>query len=1348
MAGLSWPKINDNGDLFLMAALFLAVVFLLVLISRIVVQAVIRRQIEQEVAERKQAEEGLRQKEALFRLLADNATDVIWTLGHRREFTYVSPSVERLRGFTPDEAMRQSLAETFMPMSLRVIEPALQRIYEAEEAGVQYPYTDRYELQQPCKTGAIVWAELIINVMHDDNGKFMGVLGVTRDITDQKRAEQNIHRTNFELQQRVEELARLNDITQTLVSNLDFETALNTITRELCLLFNADTCGVVMLNAGRTHYTVVAEYTQTNTPSTVGMVFALQDNPLSARIIATKKPALFTAKDITPIDTGREDVLNQRRVQCMLVVPLLARAEVIGTIGIDTTTPGRVFSPQEVELAQTVAGQLAGVIANARLFQQERRQRQMAESLQEVATVLNSSLDLPTVLQKIMQQFGRVINHDGVAIFLLVDDDLVLTASEKVSDIYLGIRIPVTSNSPGAQVFRTNRSMLIDDVRVHPDWEVWADNPNPPVLCWMGAPLSVEDKVIGTLNADSFTPFAYSKDDQRALETFANHAATAIRNAQQVKLIEDTLFETQLLYRVGSILAKTPDIQRGIEKALGEFLHVLSVDQGGIALFEPGQSSGRLFALYRHGRPQPIGDPINLNSVGHRHVIETGQPLAIYDALNDPRLQETRDLTANHQIKSMLFIPLISRGQVIGVMGADATANYRVFTEHEKGLAQAVADQIATTIENARLFEQEQEQRRMAESLRQVATSLTSSLDLRVVLQKILEQLAYVVRYDGAGILLQQGGQLVLSAGTDHAGDFIGTAISMDTDDPAVRVVKSKTAMFIPDVHRDPAWKIWPGGESIRGWMGSPLITGQGVIGTLTVDSERVGAYNEKSVQLLQTFANQAAVAIENANLFAQLQAAKEAAEAASHAKSFFLASVSHEVRTPLNGILGFAQILKMDPIITARQREGLDVIEQSGHHLLTLINDILDLAKIEAGRLDLHYANFNLIKFLNGVCKIIQIRTEFKSIYFQCIPNILDNTAGMPHDLPQVVHGDEIRLRQVLINILGNAVKFTDIGGVIFRVNRLDAGLNPAECALRFEIEDTGSGIAAEDQDAIFEPFQQVGHEARKSEGTGLGLNICFNLVQLMGGQLQVNSTVGVGSRFWFDLPLPEVVDTAALLAPPEALPIVGIKGRAPKILLVAKTYENRKVLVGLLSPLGCEIIETTDGVAGLTQAIQHVPDAIITDVSLPKMSGLEMVASLRQHPLLKDVVIIATSSSLQSTDPQQSLAAGCDTFIPKPIKADQLYAELQKLLGLEWIYADAGAQNPSSTPPALIPPEPPALSKLIDLARIGDVRQIRRYVADLEQRDARLKPFTDQVNVLAKGFQLERLRSFLASF
>ncbi len=479
----------------------------------------------------------------------------------------------------------------------------------------------------------------------------------------------------------------------------------------------------------------------------------------------------------------------------------------------------------------------------------------------------------------------------------------------------------------------------------------------------------------------------------------------------------------------------------------------------------------------------------------------------------------------------------------------------------------------------------------------------------------------------------------------------------------------------------------------------------------------------------------------------AQLQEAKEKAEVASQAKSEFLSSMSHELRTPLNGILGYAQILKRDSHLTANQKKGLNVIHQSGNHLLTLINDILDLAKIEARKLELYLTDLHLGSFLSGVAGIIKMRALEKDILFEykTAPN-----------LPMGIRADEKRLRQVLLNLLGNAVKFTDWGKVALSVSLVKPEAdNSHQQTLRFEVKDTGVGIKPEELAKIFQPFEQVGDVKRRGAGTGLGLTISRQLVELMGGEIQVSSEFGKGATFWFEasFPVAEPVTTLDQLA--ESKRIVGYQGKPRQILIVDDKEENRLVLQNMLEPLGFEITLGEDGQQEIELAQQIQPDCILTDLVMPVKTGFEAVEEIRNLPPLKDVVIIAISASVLDMDQEKSRFLGCDFFLPKPIDETKLLAALQEYLQLEWIYEAVIESNSAdlvnietATAQELVPPPPEEIEILYELAMLGNMKKIRDRAIHLEELDEKYVPIATKLKNLAQGFQEKAILNLIEQY
>lgn len=464
-----------------------------------------------------------------------------------------------------------------------------------------------------------------------------------------------------------------------------------------------------------------------------------------------------------------------------------------------------------------------------------------------------------------------------------------------------------------------------------------------------------------------------------------------------------------------------------------------------------------------------------------------------------------------------------------------------------------------------------------------------------------------------------------------------------------------------------------------------------------------------------------------------KLQHSKELAESANRAKSTFLANMSHELRTPLNGILGYSQILNRDETIADKQ--GIQIIQRCGEHLLTLINDILDLSKIEADKLELTTMDFNLSVFLNDIVEIFKMRAEQKGIKF-----IYDNFSK----LPTVVNGDEKRLRQILLNLLSNAIKFTPKGQVRFKVNyhsqTSDLGI------ISFEVEDSGIGIAVDHIEKIFSPFQQVGDQSLQTEGTGLGLAITKKLIEMMGGKIKLKSQIGIGSEFGFTIPLtvisekPAEEQTTTIQASKKT--IIGFeKSEQFIILVVDDKWENRVLLTKVLVDLGFEVLEAENGEDALIKTEQFKPNAIIMDLKMPRMDGLEATKHIRENSDFDDIVILAASANVFDYQQQQAMEAGCNVCIKKPINIDEFLEKLAEHCKIKWIYNT----TTETTTEEMILPAVEQIQELLNIAKTGNIRAFIKQTEMLVEKQSNLKPFVEKANKFAKGFQMNELKHFL---
>jgi signal transduction histidine kinase/CheY-like chemotaxis protein len=521
----------------------------------------------------------------------------------------------------------------------------------------------------------------------------------------------------------------------------------------------------------------------------------------------------------------------------------------------------------------------------------------------------------------------------------------------------------------------------------------------------------------------------------------------------------------------------------------------------------------------------------------------------------------------------------------------------------------------------------------------------------------------------------------------------------------------------------------------VRANLVVPLIKGDQLWGLLCIHQcAHPRAWQSAEIGFVTKIAIHLGVALQQTELLlraqhqsAELKRAKEVADAANEAKSTFLASISHELRTPLNAILGFTQLLLYDAPLRSEQQDYLEIINRSGEHLLTLINDVLEMTKIEAGRITLNENNFDFYGFLSSLEEMLQLKARSKGLQL-----VFERTLSVP----QYIRADESKLRQVLINLLGNAIKFTQFGSVSLRVRlapvRTFRAIDPdTPITLEFEVEDTGPGIAPGEIEKLFEAFVQSETGRNSQEGTGLGLPISRQFVRLMKGDITVTSTLGQGSIFRFEIACrPTEVDSI----PPQPVKqrILGLEPDQPsyRVLVAEDKRENRQLLVKLMTEVGFEVWEVENGAEAVQTWATWRPDLIWMDMQMPVMDGFEATGQIRareqeqtSESSVTPTKIIALTAHAFEENREQVLASGCDDYVSKPFRAEILFAKMAHHLGVRYLYADTIA-----LPTPAIDISPPSL-QAVDLAIMPAEWSVQMRLAAINLDDEKILQLVGQI-------------------
>ena len=831
----------------------------------------------------------------------------------------------------------------------------------------------------------------------------------------------------------------------------------------------------------------------------------------------------------------------------LLAVPLLREGQPIGAINI-TRSQAMAFTERQIALLETFAAQAVIAIENARLFTelQEKNQAlteahsQVSEALErqtatsDVLRVIGSSqTEIQPVFETIVRNavrlcegvFGGVLRVAGDMLHLVADHNFTPEARAMYRQVF---PIELTQDSRRnvtARAVIDQTIVHLSDIRQEPDFAVSQRLSEAlKFRAILSVPMVRDGSVIGAISVARAEAGPFSESQVELLKTFADQAVIAIENVRLFNETKEALErQTATAEILGVISQSQTEVQPVFDAIVRSASRLCDGEAALVARFDgalihlaaqynlrPGTEDvlPRLF-------PRPPGREM---AVGR--AIMTGTIVHIHDAHMDPDYDP--EVARPQGLRSVLVVPMLREGKPIGCFGV-SRARPGAFSDTHIELMKTFADQAVIAIENVRLFTELQARtveltRSVGQltALGEVSRALSSTLDLETVLNTIAARASElagtnactVYEYDDATGEFHWRA----SANPDEEVEAVARLTKIPRGVGAQgRMAVTRAPVQIPDIAAEGAYHgplrdvlLQTGTRAI---LAVPLLRDDELVGGLTVNRKTPGEFTPEVVELLKTFATQSALAIQNARLFRELADKSHQLEVASQHKSEFLANMSHELRTPLNAIIGFSEVLseKMFGELNEKQEEYSKDIHASGQHLLSLINDILDLSKIEAGRMELELSDFHLPTALHSALTLVRERAGRRGVALHVS---VDERLGQ-------IQADERKVRQVVLNLLSNAIKFTPEGG------RIEVGAVPKDGLVEISVSDTGVGIAPEDQEAVFEEFRQVGTADKKVEGTGLGLTLCRKFVELHGGRIWVKSELGVGSTFTFSLPL-----------------------------------------------------------------------------------------------------------------------------------------------------------------------------------------------------------------------------------